>query len=128
MNKITSYEELKQRCTDIKAQQAARAKDKIIINVSLATCGIAAGGKKVLQAIEEEVAAAGLGDKVAFMQSGCMTYCYAEPTVEITKPGAAPVVFGDVDEVKARALVTDYIVRDEPIEGVIPVNYVRVAF
>ncbi|MGE4558120.1 MAG: ferredoxin [Desulfovibrionaceae bacterium] len=128
MTKITSYDELRQRCADVKAQKAALAKDKIIINVSLATCSIAAGGKKALQAIEEEVAAAGLQDAVMIMKSGCMTYCYAEPTVEIAKPGAAPVVFGDVDEAKARALVTDYIVRNEPVEGVIPVNYVRVAF
>ncbi len=128
MTKITSFDELKSKCASIKEHKAALAKEKIIVNVSLATCSIAAGGKKALEAITDELANAGLSDKVALVQSGCMTYCYAEPTVEITKPGGEPVVFGFVDEAKARALVTEYIAKDEAVEGVIPVNYVRVAF
>ncbi len=128
MTKICSFEELKEKCASVKEQKAALAGEKIIVNVSLATCSIAAGGRKALAAIEEELASSGLADKVAIMTSGCMTYCYAEPTVEITKPGCAAVMFGDVDESRARALVTEYIAKDEPVDGVIPVNYVRVAF
>ena len=59
-------------------------------------------------------------------QTGCMGYCYAEPTVEITLPGKAPVVFGGVDEAKARELVTEYVMKGEPVEGIIPVTYERV--
>ncbi len=128
MTTISSFEELKKKCASVKEQKVALANEKIIVNVSLATCSIAAGGKKALEVIEDELANTGLKDKVAIMTSGCMTYCYAEPTVEITKPGCAPVMFGDVDEARARALVTEYIAKDEPVDGVIPVNYVRVAF
>jgi len=124
MSIIKSYEDLKAKRQEILSRRTER-QNKTIINVSLATCSIAAGGKAALDAMQDEVAQNGLGN-VEFMQSGCMTYCFAEPTVEITLPGKAPVVFGNVDETKARELVTEYVMKGEPVEGIIPVNYERV--
>ena len=124
MSTIRTLEELKAKRQEILDRKAAK-NGKTIINVSLATCSIAAGGKAALEAMQDEVAQNGLTG-VEFMQSGCMTYCYAEPTVEITLPGKAPVVFGGVDEAKARELVTEYVMKGEPVEGLIPVNYERV--
>ncbi len=124
MSTIRTLEELKAKRQEILDRKAAR-NGKTIINVSLATCSIAAGGKAALEAMQDEVAQNGLTG-VEFMQSGCMTYCYAEPTVEITLPGKTPVVFGGVDEAKARELVTEYVMKGEPVEGIIPVNYERV--
>ena len=124
MSTITSLEALKAKRQEL-LDRAAAKKNKTIINVSLATCSIAAGGKFAMEAMQDEVAKNGLNG-VEFMQSGCMTYCFAEPTVEITLPGKEPVVFGYVDEAKARALITDYVMKGEPVEGIIPVNYERV--
>ena len=124
MSIIASLDALRARREDILARQKAR-NGKIVINVSLATCSIAAGGKVALEAMQDEVALNGLAN-VEFVQSGCMTFCYAEPTVEITLPGKAPVVFGGVDEAKARELVTEYVMKGEPVEGIIPVTYERV--
>ena len=124
MSTIASLDALRARREDILARQKAR-NGKIVINVSLATCSIAAGGKVALEAMQDEVALNSLTN-VEFMQSGCMTFCYAEPTVEITLPGKAPVVFGGVDEAKARELVTEYVMKGEPVEGIIPVTYERV--
>ena len=124
MSTIASLDALRARREDILARQKAR-NGKIVINVSLATCSIAAGGKVALEAMQDEVALNGIAN-VEFMQSGCMTFCYAEPTVEITLPGKDPVVFGGVDEAKARELVTEYVMKGEPVEGIIPVNYERV--
>ena len=124
MSTIASLDALRARREDILARQKAR-NGKIVINVSLATCSIAAGGKVALEAMQDEVALNGIAN-VEFVQSGCMTFCYAEPTVEITLPGKAPVVFGGVDEAKARELVTEYVMKGEPVEGIIPVTYERV--
>jgi len=124
MSTISSLEALKAKRQEI-LDKAAAKKNKTIINVSLATCSIAAGGKTALAAMQDEVAKNSVAN-VEFMQSGCMTYCYAEPTVEITLPGKDPVVFGNVDEAKARELVTAYVMKGEPVEGIIPVNYERV--
>jgi len=124
MSTIASIDALRARREEILARQKAR-NGKIVINVSLATCSIAAGGKVAMEAMQDEVALNGITN-VEFVQSGCMTFCYAEPTVEITLPGKAPVVFGGVDEAKARELVTEYVMKGEPVEGIIPVTYERV--
>ena len=56
-------------------------------------------------------------------QTGCMGYCFAEPTVEITLPGHSPVVYGYVDTKKADDIIEKYIKNGELVEGIIPVNY-----
>jgi NADP-reducing hydrogenase subunit HndB len=124
MPTIKSLDELKAKRQDILEREKAKL-DKVVINVSLATCSIAAGGNLALEIMKEEVAQNGLTN-VEFMQSGCMTYCFAEPTVEITLPGKAPVLFCGVDAAKAKELITEYVIKGEAVEGIIPVNYERV--
>ncbi|MHC1791228.1 (2Fe-2S) ferredoxin domain-containing protein [Solidesulfovibrio sp.] len=124
MSTIASLDALRAKREAILARQKTR-QQKILINVSLATCSIAAGGKVALEAMQDEVVQNSLTN-VEFMQSGCMTFCFAEPTVEITLPGREPVVFGGVDEAKARELVTEYVMKGAPVEGIIPVTYERV--
>ena len=124
MAKITSVADLKKIQEECKAKAAAR-KDKIIVNVSLATCSIASGGKQVMAAMMEEAAKQGISN-VEFMQSGCMTFCHSEPTVEVTLPGKDPVCFGKLDEAGARELVQKYLKNGEVVGTVVPVNYTRV--
>ncbi len=123
MAKLNSIADLKKLRADLQAQAKAKT-DKPLVNVSLATCSVASGGRDVMEAMKAEVASLGLD--VNFMQSGCMTYCYAEPTVEITLPGKEPVVFGFVDTDKAKLLVQKYVKEGELLDGVIPVGYERV--
>jgi NADP-reducing hydrogenase subunit HndB len=127
MAKISTVAELKKKREELLAAAQAKA-GKPLVNVSLATCSIASGGNAVMASMKEEVAAQGLD--VEFMQSGCMTYCYAEPTVQITLPGKEPVMFGPVDAEKAKLLVDKYVKSGEMAEGVgvIPVGYERVVF
>ena len=125
MAKVTSVAELTKLRAEL--QSAAKAKaGKPVVNVSLATCSIASGGKEVLAAMKEEAAAQGI--EVEFVQSGCMTYCHSEPTVEITLPGKDPVVFGKVNTDKAKLLVQKYVKNGDMVDGVIPVGYERVVF
>ena len=124
MSKIASIADLKKFQEEYKAKKQEKA-SKILVNVSLATCSIASGGKTVMEAMKDEVAKQGISN-VEFMQSGCMTFCHSEPTVEVTLPGKEAVVFGKLDEAGARLLVQKYLKNGELIEGVIPVNYTRV--
>lgn len=126
MAKLTSVAELMKLQADSKAKATAK-KDKIVVNVSLATCSIASGGKVVLDAMKDEATKLGLSN-VEYMQSGCMTYCHSEPTVVVTLPGKDPVCFGKLDETGARELVQKYLKSGEITGTVIPVNYNRVEF
>ena len=56
-------------------------------------------------------------------QVGCMGYCYAEPTIEVTLPESEPVVFGGVNREKADEIIEKYIKVGELVDGIIPVNY-----
>ncbi|MCX6272327.1 MAG: NADH-quinone oxidoreductase subunit NuoF [Bacteroidetes bacterium] len=55
--------------------------------------------------------------------TGCMGFCYAEPTVEIHRRGFEPIIFGYVDEKKADDIIEKFIKKGELVDGVIPINY-----
>ena len=91
------------------------------VKVAMATCGIAAGAKEIFDYMLEQTDKKGL--KVVFTQTGCMGYCHAEPTIEVTVPGKDPIVFGYVDKKRADEIIDKYIINGELVEGIIPVNY-----
>jgi NADP-reducing hydrogenase subunit HndB len=126
MNKIKSLDELRNLKHKFENEMDIREKsnspDKHIqIRVAMATCGIAAGARPVMNAIIERVEKDRL--PVIVTQSGCMGFCYAEPTVEVTLPGKEPVVFGHVDTSKAMEIIDKYVVKGELVDGILPVNY-----
>ena len=87
----------------------------------MATCGIASGARETMNFFLEELEQQAIDAVVS--QTGCMGYCYAEPTVEITLPGSEPVVFGYVNKTKAKEIIDVYIKRNELVDGIIPLNF-----
>ena len=71
---------LKEMRSGIEEQYKAKLNRPRIV-VGLGTCGIAAGGNKVMKAIKEEVANRKLDVDVDF--TSCIGMCFAEPAVEI---------------------------------------------
>ncbi len=84
--------------------------DGVRIVVGMATCGIAAGARPVLNAFVEEVAKRNLSD-VTVTQTGCIGMCRLEPIVEVYMPGEEKVTYAKVDADKARKIVADHIVN-----------------
>lgn len=91
------------------------------VKVGMATCGIASGAKETMKYFVDELEQQAIDAVVT--QTGCMGYCYAEPTVEITLPGKESLVFGYVNKVKAQEIIDVYIKRGELIDGVIPLSF-----
>lgn len=126
MSKIKSLDELRQMKARLESEMDIREKsnnpDKHVqIRVAMATCGIAAGARAVMNAIIERVEKDKL--PVIVTQGGCMGYCYAEPTIEVRRPGEEPVVFGYVNKDKAMEIVDRYVLHGELVDGILPVNY-----
>ncbi|MDD3201513.1 MAG: (2Fe-2S) ferredoxin domain-containing protein [Bacteroidales bacterium] len=126
MNKIKSLDDLRKMkqnlSSDISIREKSNNPDKIVqIRVAMATCGIAAGAREVMNTMLEKIAKDSL--PVVVTQGGCMGYCYAEPTVEVKVPGKDPVVFGHVDPKVALDIIDKYILKGELIDGILPVNY-----
>ena len=95
-----------------------RMKDKIVLRegtgeirvvVGMATCGIAAGARPVLNAFVEEVSKAGLAEKVTVSQTGCIGYCQLEPIVEIIEAGKEKVTYIHMTADKAKAVVEKHL-------------------
>jgi NADP-reducing hydrogenase subunit HndB len=91
------------------------------IKVGMATCGIASGAKETMKYLIDELEQQAIDAVVT--KTGCLGYCYAEPTIEVTLPGKDPVVFGYVDKEKVLEIIDVYIKRGEAVEGIIPLNF-----
>ena len=83
----------------------------IRIVVGMATCGIAAGARPVLNAFTEEIAKRSLTDSVTVTQTGCIGICQYEPVVEIEIPGEEKVTYVKVAPEMVPRIVNDHIVH-----------------
>ncbi len=126
MAKIKSLADLRKMKEDaqtkIKLRENSDNPEGLVqIKVGMATCGIASGAKETMKYFVEELEQEAIDAIVT--QTGCMGYCYAEPTVEVTLPNKEPVVFGHVKKEKAREIIDVYIKRGELVDGIIPVSF-----
>lgn len=60
-----------------------KSKD-IRIMVGMSSCGIAAGAEDVMKKFKEVLTERGLAN-IEVIQTGCVGYCYTEPTIEILR-------------------------------------------
>ena len=81
----------------------------IRVVVGMATCGIAAGARPVLNAFVEAVNEVGLTDKVTVSQTGCVGYCQLEPIVEIHEAGKDKVTYIHMTAEKAKEVVEKHL-------------------
>lgn len=89
-------------------------KDAIRVIVGMATCGIAAGARPVLNALVDEVAKRHL-DNVEVTQTGCIGMCQFEPIVEVLIPGKDKVTYAKVTPDKIARIVADHLVNGNPV-------------
>ena len=95
-----------------------KMKDKVILRegvngirvvVGMATCGIAAGARPVLNTLVEEVNKEGLTDKVTVSQTGCIGICQLEPIVEVFEAGKDKVTYVKMTSEKAKRVVEEHL-------------------
>lgn len=126
MNKIKNLADLRKIKDDlqgkIKLRETSNSPESVVqIKVGMATSGIASGAKEVMSYLIDELDKRKIDAVVT--QVGDMGYCYAEPTIEVKKPGADPIVFGYVNTTKANEIIEKYIINGELVEGILPANY-----
>jgi NADH-quinone oxidoreductase subunit F len=86
--------------------------DKPRILVGAATCGRVAGALTVLEAINSALSEHNL--EAIVTQVGCIGLCYAEPVVNIIKPGRPQIYYGNLTPELASQLIEDYLIKDNP--------------
>ena len=83
--------------------------------VGMATCGIAAGARPVLNAFVEEVNKQGLYETVSVSQTGCIGFCQLEPIVEIHEAGKEKVTYVKMTAEKAKTVVEKHLKNGEVV-------------
>lgn len=113
---MKSLEELKKIRYQAKERMAMRGQENqdYRVVVGMATCGIAAGARPVLNAFVEEVAKAHLA--VTVMQTGCIGMCALEPIVEVFDKENQKTTYVLMDEKKAKDVVLRHLIHGEVIE------------
>lgn len=113
---MKSLEDLKKIRLAAQNKMSMRMDDnhKYRVVVGMATCGIAAGARPVLNTIVEEVAKAKL--PVTVLQTGCIGMCTLEPIVEVFDQNDNKTTYVLVDSQKAKEIVTRHLMHDEIIE------------
>ena len=86
------------------------SEDATRVVVGMATCGIAAGARPVMNAFTEEIARRSLKG-VTVSQTGCIGMCQYEPIVEVFVPGKEKVTYVQMTEEKVAKVVSDHIVN-----------------
>lgn len=87
----------------------------IRIVVGMATCGIAAGARPVLNAFVEGVSEAGISDKVSVTQTGCIGICQYEPVVEVYEKDKEKVTYVKMTAEKAKEVIEKHIKGGTPV-------------
>ena len=119
MQKIKSTADLKKSKADILSRM--HGKEKIRIRVHMGTSGLASGAKDILDFLILELEKRSIDAEV--IRTGDLGYCFAEPTIEVKRPGEDPLIFGNVDKLKADEIIEKYIKNGEYVEGILPINY-----
>jgi NADH-quinone oxidoreductase subunit F len=105
-----NYLEIKRRATS--QWQALQKSPQPRILIGMGTCGIAAGAEEILNTLRKELAVNSL--QADIVQVGCIGLCYAEPLMEVVKPGKPGVFYGNLTPTLVAEIVRDYLAGDNP--------------
>lgn len=114
---MKSLQELNALREKMKAEASSRkdaGTEDVKVVVGMATCGIAAGARPVLNALVEEVAKRNLRN-VVVSQTGCIGMCKFEPIVEVFAPNKTKVTYIKVDPTMVPRIVSEHLVNGNPV-------------
>ena len=84
------------------------------IVVGMATCGIAAGARPVMNKFVEEITKRNI-QHVTVAQTGCIGMCQYEPIAEVLVPGEEKVTYVQLTEEKVAKIIVEHIVNGNPV-------------
>src|SRR4030042_5786371 len=98
---MPTYEELRAQAEE--AWRAVQEPQRTLIKIGPTTCSRSVGARETLDAVRRELAGRNLEAEV--MITGCWGLCYAEPIVEVARPGRPAVLYGKVTAEKVPQLI-----------------------
>lgn len=83
---------------------------QVKITVHLATCGIAAGAREVVNALVDEMSKEER-PHIKMLTSGCIGRCSTEPNVTVQIEGEEPVIYQKMDGEKMRQVFREHVLK-----------------
>lgn len=123
MKKLNNFEDfyiLKNKLKD--EVDKNRTANPLQVRVSMATCGIASGANQIKDYLEKELSKRSIFAEI--IPTGCMGFCYAEPTIEISFNNNDGIIFGYLDESKIDKIIEKYIInKDSNLDFILSKNF-----
>ncbi|HWR55580.1 MAG: (2Fe-2S) ferredoxin domain-containing protein [Bacillota bacterium] len=107
---MKTIEDLRRLREECKAKLDSRKASGVQLIIGLGTCGIAAGGKEVMNAVNDELAKHNLKN-VTVIQTGCIGMCEQEVLVDVVRPGEPRVTYGHVTPGDVPKIVEEHIIN-----------------
>ncbi|RCW42015.1 MULTISPECIES: ferredoxin [unclassified Halanaerobium] len=106
---MKSFSELKEYQNEISEKKKNNQKidDKPEIIIGMGTCGIAAGAKKIRNAVVDVVKEKNLDVKIT--ETGCIGMCEKEPLMDIKMPGMERVTYGEIEESDVKRIINKHV-------------------
>lgn len=108
MKTLAELSAIRERMKNKVALREGESKYRIV--VGMATCGIAAGARPVMNALLEEITAKGLEGQVHVSQTGCIGICQYEPIFEVFH-GDEKTTYVKMTPEKAKEVIEAHIVN-----------------
>lgn len=105
--------QVKKKAAEHRKKRLDHIKTRIIVGT--ATCGVAAGARDVVNALNREIEARKLSHAIV-TETGCSGRCDLEPLVQVLRDGEPPVLYNHIDEEKARRIVQQHVQNGEVID------------
>ena len=109
MKSLAELQAIRQKTLERINLRREDASENVRVVIGMATCGIAAGARPVLNAFVEAVNDAGLATKVSVTQTGCIGLCQYEPIVEVYEKDKEKVTYIKMTAEKAKEVVEKHL-------------------
>ena len=113
MAKLNTIQDLSQLREQCQRALTARARAGAAIFVGAGTCGIAAGARETMQAIQQELGRRKL--TVPVTSVGCIGMCAKEPLVDIQFNGGSHVFYANIQPDMVQRLIEEHVVNSRPV-------------
>ena len=112
MKSLAELAALRQKSLDKINMRDGTAHKRIV--VGMATCGIAAGARPVMNAFSDELAKRNINNVTVGM-TGCMGMCALEPMVDIYDEKGNKTTYVKMTPEKVARIVAEHVVNGQPV-------------
>ena len=115
MKSLAELQAIKEKMQNKVSLRAKEGEETIRVVVGMATCGIAAGARPVLNAFLKEIEDRHLNNIIC-TQTGCIGICRYEPVVEVIMPDGTKTTYVKMTEDKVARVVTEHLVNNKVVQ------------